>query len=87
MLGTQDKAAASAAAFVVQSITRRLLVQLLDMDHLAACVQSALHLDSLAFELRHLILVINVIGITGVRILKHILVTRFYDRTREALNR
>ncbi|SRR5713101_2070995 len=49
-------------------------MQLLNMDHLAACIQRAFHLHPLAFELRHFILVVDVIGGAGIRILQHILV-------------
>ena len=56
------------------------------MDHLAGRVQRALHLDTLAFKLRHFILVVNVVGVAGVRILQHILVPLLYHCSREALH-
>jgi GGDEF domain-containing protein len=55
------------------------------VDHLAARVQSAVHFNLLAFELLHFILVVDVVGVTAGGILKHILVTRLHNRTREGL--
>jgi hypothetical protein len=46
----------------------------LDVDHLAAGVQRALHLDFLALEFLDLALVVDVVGLAAGVLLEHILV-------------
>jgi hypothetical protein len=47
--------------------------------NLAAGVEGAADANFLAFELLHLILVVNIVSCAAVGILKHELVSRFYD--------
>ncbi len=56
------------------------------MNHLAVGVKSAMHANSLAFELLHLVLMVDVVRGAAVGILEHILVTRLHDDTREDLD-
>ena len=57
----------------------------LQMDHLSIRVQSTVHFHFLAFELLHLILMVDVVGVPSSRILEHIFVTRLYDHTHKTL--
>jgi hypothetical protein len=56
------------------------------MNHLAVGVEGAMDANFLAFELLHLVLMVDVVCGAAVGILEHILVTRFHDDTGEDLD-
>ena len=61
-------------------------MRLLNVDHLSTGVNGAMNAYFLAFELRHFVLVVEIIGISACCILKHILIARFYDCAGEGLD-
>ena len=60
--------------------------RLLHVNHLAAGIQRAVHANLLAFELLDLVLVVDVVRGSRRRILQHVLVALFHDRTGERLS-
>jgi hypothetical protein len=60
-------------------------LSLLQVDHLAAGVQRAVHFYALAIEFLHFILVVDVIRVAAGFVLQHILVAGLHHCTAEAL--
>ena len=68
----RTKAAVCAAALL--QIVSFDLSSLLQMDHLAAGVECAMHFHSLAFILLHFVLVVDIVTLAAGLVLQHILV-------------
>ena len=78
----KEKAAIFVATFYPPTLTNRFS---LHMNHLGAFVQGSMHSNFLAFEFFHLLLMVNVVGVSRGCILKLVLIPGLHNRTRKIL--
>jgi hypothetical protein len=76
------------AIFVAASCIPLLLINRfsLHMNHLGAFVQGSMHSNFLAFEFFHLLLMVNVVGVSRGCILKLVLIPGLHNRTHKGLS-